>query len=65
MSSNILYLFFSYNSFEATSKHIMTSSPALKPALCIADKISSMALSSLSSEGAKPPSSPTLLLKFF
>tara|TARA_B110000438_G_scaffold303505_1_gene365291 strand:- start:24 stop:230 length:207 start_codon:yes stop_codon:yes gene_type:complete len=53
------------SSFAATSRQIETSLPGMKPAFSIACKISSIASSLLDNEGAKPPSSPRFVEKFF
>ena len=54
-----------YNSFEATSKQIEMSSPGLKPVFSIDSNMNSIASSFLFNAGANPPSSPTVVEKFF
>ena len=60
----IEYLLSLYNSFAATSKQIETSSPILKPDFSIASIINSIASSFVFNDGAKPPSSPTVVESF-
>jgi len=57
-------LFSLYSSFAATSKQIETSSPILKPDFSIACIINSIASSFVFNDGAKPPSSPTVVESF-
>ena len=54
-----------YEIVAATSKQILISFPIFNPAFFTALIIYSIAISSLSKEGAKPPSSPRLVLNFF
>ena len=53
------------SSFAATSKHIDTSLPLTNPDFLIAETIKSSAWLLLLIMGAKPPSSPTDVDKFF
>ena len=61
----IAYFLSLNNSLAATSKQTETSLPGLNPAFSVASKINSIASSLLDNEGAKPPSSPTVVESFF